>query len=140
MTVISKKRSETIEKIVSLIILTIGFVAISIPLLWMVSSALKSKNAVKTFPPQWIPRETVKVEIEGKSLYLYDIPVDGEMRRLALLKKNGAIGVFVNPVLPPAVPPNRSLLRTSYMATHTDEQIDRVLEAYYKVGKETGII
>ena len=100
MTVISKKRSETIEKIVSLIILTIGFVAISIPLLWMVSSALKSKNAVKTFPPQWIPRETVKVEIEGKSLYLYDIPVDGEMRRLALLKKNGAIGVFVNPENP----------------------------------------
>ena len=49
-------------------------------------------------------------------------------------------GVFVNPVLPPAVPPNRSLLRTSYMATHTDEQIDRVLEAYYKVGKEMGII
>ncbi len=49
-------------------------------------------------------------------------------------------GVFVNPVLPPAVPPNKSLLRTSYMATHTDEQIDRVLEAYYKVGKEMGII
>ena len=49
-------------------------------------------------------------------------------------------GVFVNPVLPPAVPPNKSLLRTSYMATHTDEQLDRVLEIFYKVGKETGLI
>ncbi len=49
-------------------------------------------------------------------------------------------GVFVNPVLPPGVPPNKSLLRTSYMATHTDEQLDRVLEVFYKVGKETGLI
>ncbi len=49
-------------------------------------------------------------------------------------------GVFVNPVLPPAVPPNKALLRTSYMATHTDEQLDRVLEIFYKVGKETGLI
>ncbi len=49
-------------------------------------------------------------------------------------------GVFVNPVLPPAVPPNKALLRTSYMATHTDEQLDRVLEVFYKVGKETGLI
>ena len=49
-------------------------------------------------------------------------------------------GVFVNPVLPPGVPPNKSLLRTSYMATHTDEQLDRVLEIFYKVGKETGLI
>ncbi len=49
-------------------------------------------------------------------------------------------GVFVNPVLPPGVPPNKSLLRTSYMATHTDEQLDRVLEIFYKVGKDTGLI
>lgn len=49
-------------------------------------------------------------------------------------------GVFVNPVLSPAVPPGRQLLRTSYMATHTDEQLDRVLEIFEKVGKEIGII
>ncbi len=39
-------------------------------------------------------------------------------------------GVFVNPVISPAVPPGRQLLRTSYMATHTDEQLDRVLEIF----------
>ncbi len=49
-------------------------------------------------------------------------------------------GVFVNPVLPPAVPANKTLLRTSYMATHTDAQIDRALEAYYKAGKAAGVI
>lgn len=51
-----------------------------------------------------------------------------------------ANGVFVNPVISPAVPQGMQLLRTSYMASHTDEQIDRVLETYHKVGKEFGII
>lgn len=51
-----------------------------------------------------------------------------------------ANGVFVNPVISPAVPQGMQLLRTSYMATHTDEQIDRVMETYQKVGKEIGII
>jgi 8-amino-7-oxononanoate synthase len=49
-------------------------------------------------------------------------------------------GVFVNPVLSPAVQPGRELLRTSYMATHTDEQLNRVLEVFAKVGKELGLI
>lgn len=49
-------------------------------------------------------------------------------------------GVFVNPVISPAVSPGRQLLRTSYMATHTDEQLDRVLEIFQKVGKELQLI
>lgn len=49
-------------------------------------------------------------------------------------------GVFVNPVISPAVSPGRQLLRTSYMATHTDHQLDCVLEIFEKVGKEVGLI
>ena len=49
-------------------------------------------------------------------------------------------GVFVNPVLSPATQPGRELLRTSYMATHTFEQMDRVLAIFEKVGKELGLI
>jgi 7-keto-8-aminopelargonate synthetase-like enzyme len=49
-------------------------------------------------------------------------------------------GVFVNPVISPAVSPGHQLLRTSYMATHTDEQLDRVLGIFEKVGKEIGLI
>ena len=49
-------------------------------------------------------------------------------------------GVFVNPVLSPATPPGRQLLRTSYMATHTEEQLDNVLVVFEKVGKELGLI
>jgi 8-amino-7-oxononanoate synthase len=49
-------------------------------------------------------------------------------------------GVFVNPILSPAVPEGMELLRTSYMASHTDEQIDRVLNIYCDVGKALGLI
>ena len=49
-------------------------------------------------------------------------------------------GVFVNPVISPAVPQGMQLLRTSYMATHTDSQVDQVLEIFHRVGKEVGII
>jgi 8-amino-7-oxononanoate synthase len=49
-------------------------------------------------------------------------------------------GVFVNPVISPAVSPGRQLLRTSYMATHTDEQLDQVLETFKTVGEKLGLI
>jgi len=49
-------------------------------------------------------------------------------------------GVFVNSVVSPAVPPGRELLRTSYMATHKEEQLDRVLAAFEEVGKQLGVI
>jgi 7-keto-8-aminopelargonate synthetase-like enzyme len=47
-------------------------------------------------------------------------------------------GVFTNPVLPPAAPTGR--LRTSYMATHTEEQLNRVLEIFAWAGRRLGII
>lgn len=49
-------------------------------------------------------------------------------------------GVFVNPVISPAVSAGQQLLRTSYMATHTDEHIEKVLQVFKKVGKELAII
>ncbi len=49
-------------------------------------------------------------------------------------------GVYTNPVIPPAVPPNLSLLRTSYMATHTNAQMQFVLEKFEKVGRMLSLI
>jgi len=49
-------------------------------------------------------------------------------------------GVFVNAFIPPGVPPNMSMMRTSYMATHKKEHLDRILEVFEMVGKELGII
>jgi 7-keto-8-aminopelargonate synthetase-like enzyme len=48
-------------------------------------------------------------------------------------------GVFVNPVMPPAVPPGMCLLRTSYMATHSQEDLDRVLAAFRTVSEQLRI-
>lgn len=49
-------------------------------------------------------------------------------------------GLYTNAVIAPAVPPDKGLLRTSYMATHTDEQIDRALNILGEVGRELELI
>lgn len=66
--------------------------------------------------------------------------IGDDMRTIFAWKALFEAGVFVNPILAPAVPEGRQLLRTSYMATHTDEQLNRVLEIYERVGKQVGLI
>ena len=68
------------------------------------------------------------------------IIIKDSMRVYEMCKLLFENGVFVNPVVSPAVPPGRELLRTSYMATHTEEQLDRVLDAFEKAGKQLGLI
>jgi 8-amino-7-oxononanoate synthase len=48
--------------------------------------------------------------------------------------------VYTNPFISPGVPPKSAMLRTSYMATHTREHLDRGLEALQKAGKKYGVI
>ncbi|MCD6303254.1 MAG: pyridoxal phosphate-dependent aminotransferase family protein [Anaerolineae bacterium] len=68
------------------------------------------------------------------------IIIGDEQKTFACWRALFDAGIYVNAVIPPAVPPSLSLLRTSYMATHTDEQMDHVLAIFEKVGKELGII
>lgn len=49
-------------------------------------------------------------------------------------------GVFTNPVVSPAVEPGQAMLRTSFMASHTDDMIDRALEVFEKVGRKHNLI
>ena len=49
-------------------------------------------------------------------------------------------GVYVNPVISPATPPGQALLRTSYMATHTEEQMDYASKQIAEVLKELGCL
>ncbi len=61
-------------------------------------------------------------------------------KTLLFWKKLLDAGVYTNAILPPAVPPNMALLRTSYIASHTDEQLEKVLTTFERVGKELGVI
>lgn len=49
-------------------------------------------------------------------------------------------GIFTNPVIYPAVPKGQSLIRTSYSATHTDEELDAVLASFEKCGRRLGLV
>jgi 7-keto-8-aminopelargonate synthetase-like enzyme len=65
----------------------------------------------------------------------------GELENTFLFwRKLFDVGVFTNPVVPPAVPPSQCRLRTSLMATHTADQIQFALDAFAVVGRQLGVI
>ena len=49
-------------------------------------------------------------------------------------------GVFVNAFISPGVPPGMAMLRTSYMATHENHHLDKILETFHTIGKKLGVI
>ncbi len=68
------------------------------------------------------------------------IMIGDDQKTFAAWKALLEAGIYTNAVVSPAVPSSKSLLRTSYMATHTDAQLDRVLDTFQRVGKELGLI
>jgi 8-amino-7-oxononanoate synthase len=66
--------------------------------------------------------------------------IGDDYRAAVVWKAMFEAGVYVNMVVSPAVPEGKQLLRTSYMATHTDEQLSKVLDVFAQVGKQVGII
>jgi len=63
-----------------------------------------------------------------------------DMKSLGMCKRLQEEGVFVNPVVSPAVPPNGALIRLSLMASHTEDQIKFALGKLEAVGREFGVI
>ena len=68
-------------------------------------------------------------------LYVRDIEKTFIVTKLAY-----EAGVFINPVIPPACAPQDTLVRFALMATHTEEQVERGVQALKKIFKEQGII
>lgn len=64
------------------------------------------------------------------------ILVGSEVKAFVLSKKLFEAGIFTTPAVYPAVRYGQAIVRTSYMATHTDQELDYVLEAFGRLGKE----
>jgi 8-amino-7-oxononanoate synthase len=116
-----------------------------------VATVLAALDVLRTEPErlQALWRNTRRMQ-EGLRDLGYDIGasetpvvpvVIGEIDRMLMFwKELFDAGVFTNPVTPPAVPDDSCRLRISLMATHTDEHVDRVLEAFAEVGKQMAVI
>jgi 8-amino-7-oxononanoate synthase len=68
------------------------------------------------------------------------IIVGDDVTTFTMAKRLQEEGVFANPVVTPAVPPGQAMIRTSYMATHRREHLDRALAALKKVGRDLDIV
>jgi 8-amino-7-oxononanoate synthase len=68
------------------------------------------------------------------------IYIGEELRMLPFWRMLFDEGIYTNAVIPPAVAPDATLVRTSFMASHTPEQIDRALDVFEKVGRLAELI
>lgn len=116
-----------------------------------VGAALKSLDIIESEPERrrqlW---RNTRMMLEGLPAMGFDIGtsetpviplhIGDDMKTLFFWKELHNAGLFVNPVISPAVPPSKSLIRTSYMATHTEEELRRALEIFKKIGTMTGVL
>jgi 8-amino-7-oxononanoate synthase len=63
-----------------------------------------------------------------------------DMRTFIVCRRLFDEGVYVNPVISPAVPQGQSMIRTSYMATHTTSLMDEAIEIFTKVFTEEDLL
>jgi 8-amino-7-oxononanoate synthase len=116
-----------------------------------VASVLKAIDIIEREPERrervWEHTHYMKAEFQRMGFDTGDsaspvIPlvVGEDMQAFRMTIRLQEEGVFANPVISPAVPPGRAMMRTSYMATHTRSHLDRALEAIDKVGRELGVI
>jgi 8-amino-7-oxononanoate synthase len=116
-----------------------------------VASVLKALEIIEREPERrqqlwestnFMKRELTKLGFDTGSSASPVIPVvvGEDLAAFRMTTRLQEEGVFANPVVSPAVPPGRAMIRTSYMATHTREHLEQALEAFSKVGRELGII
>ncbi len=116
-----------------------------------VAAALATLDIIEKQPERrkrlWDVTKKMKNGLEGMG---YDtgptetpiIPVfiRDDQRAFMLWKMLRERGIFTNPIIYPAVPPGEALIRTSYSANHSDEELDAVLEAFESSGRTLGLI
>lgn len=99
---------------------------------------MKALADISSYMREGLKKMGIKI-IESKTPIIPIYTYDDEKAFLAcklLLER----GVYVNPVITPATPPGMALIRTSYTATHTKEQMDEAMAKIQEVMKILGII
>ena len=88
-------------------------------------------------------RTTLKKEgfnvIEGRTA-IVPVIVGNDDVAFQMWKMLYDAGVFVNVFISPGVPQGRQMMRTSYMATHEDEHLDKIIDIFVTTGKKLGLI
>jgi 7-keto-8-aminopelargonate synthetase-like enzyme len=115
------------------------------------ASAIKAIDIIEAEPQRrkqlWETTQYMKRELEGLGFDtgtsespVIPIAVGDDIATFTLCKRLQEEGVFVNPIVTPAVPPGQAMIRTSYMATHNREHLDQALTALKKVGRQLDVI
>jgi len=116
-----------------------------------VAAAAKALELVEREPERrkqlWENTHYMKYELENLGFDtgqtaspVIPLVIGEDLNAFVMTKRLEEEGVFVNPVVSPAVPAGRAMIRTSYMATHTREHLDFALEKIAKVGHELEVI
>lgn len=115
----SRRETEMREKIFAMIIIVIASIGIVIPIQYMLSGSLSSKQVIKTVPTSLFPIEGKQVEVPGygsagKRHFVYRVKIEGTTRELAYVGKEDRQWVYVDPenpserfLAPPATPDDR---------------------------------
>ncbi|RMH62701.1 MAG: aminotransferase class I/II-fold pyridoxal phosphate-dependent enzyme [Calditrichaeota bacterium] len=115
------------------------------------AAALKSLEIIEKEPERrenllkngdYMRRELNNIGLDtGKSSLTPIVPiyVHDDLKTFQFWRMLFENGVYTNPVVSPAVSPDNAMLRTSYMATHTREHLDRCLEVIDKAARKLGI-
>ena len=116
-----------------------------------VGTVLECLNLVESEPQHLsnLRRNSAKMQRElsamgyntlGSTTPIVPLLIGDDMTAFAFTQRLYEHGVFATPVVSPAVPEGCALIRTSYMASHTDEDLDYALGVLKKLGQEFGII
>jgi 8-amino-7-oxononanoate synthase len=84
--------------------------------------------------------EALGFDTMGTQTPVIPVLIGDDLKAFMFVKRLYELGVFATPVVSPAVPKGYALIRTSYMSTHEDRDLDFVLDVFAQVGREFGII
>ena len=115
------------------------------------AAAIKALEIIESEPDRrkrlWESTHYMKQELDGLGFDtgnsespIIPITVGEDITVFTMAKRLHEEGIFVNPIVTPAVPPGQGMIRTSYMATHRREHLDQALTAIAKVGRQLDII